>query len=51
MNGIIFGIALLAASILYVAYVEFKAENRRDAHLLAGFGGSGVLACAGLYLL
>lgn len=51
MNGIAFGVALLAGSILYVAYVEFKAENRRDATLLAGFGGSGALASAGLYLL
>lgn len=51
MNGIALGLAILAASILYVAYVEFKAENRRDAKLLAGFGASGALASAGLYLL
>ena len=51
MNGIALGLAVFAATVLYVAYIEFKGENRRDANLLAGFGGSGALASAGLYLL
>ncbi|MBT9490966.1 MAG: hypothetical protein IV107_01160 [Paucibacter sp.] len=51
MNGIALGLAVLAASVLYIAYVEFRAENRRDASLLAGFGGSGALASASAYLL
>jgi hypothetical protein len=51
MNGIALGLAVLAASVLYVAYIEFKAENRRDANLLTGFGGTGALASASLYLL
>jgi Zn-finger nucleic acid-binding protein len=51
MNGIALGLAVFAATVLYVAYIEFRAENRRDANLLAGFGGSGALVSAGLYLL
>lgn len=51
MNGIAIGLAALAASMLYVAYVEWKSENRRDAALLAGFGGSGALASASVFLL
>ncbi|MCV2369722.1 hypothetical protein [Roseateles oligotrophus] len=51
MNTIALGIILLAASILYAAYAEFKAENQRDFRLLAGLGGAGTLAGASLYLL
>ncbi len=51
MNGIALGLAVLATSFLYVAYVEFRDENRRDARLLAGFGGSGALASASVFLL
>ncbi len=51
MNVITLGLAVLAASALYVAYVEFRADNHRDAKLLASFGGSGALASAAVYLL
>lgn len=51
MNGIAFGLALLACSVLYVAYTEFKNDNHRDSRLLAGVGSSSALASAGLYLL
>ena len=51
MNGIVLGIAFLAASVLYVAYTEFKADNHRDGRLLAGIGASGAIAGAGMFLL
>ncbi len=45
-----FALSLLAAAVLYAAAFEYKAENRRDAQLLAGIGGSGVVASLGLLL-
>ncbi|WP_310388187.1 hypothetical protein [Roseateles sp.] len=51
MNGIILGIVFLSASVLYVAYIEFKAKNHRDGRLLAGIGASSAIAGAGLFML
>jgi len=43
-------LSFLAAAVLYAAAHEYFAENRRDARLLAGVGGSGVVASLGLLL-
>ena len=43
-------LSILAAAVLYAAAHEYFAENRRDARLLAGVGGSGVVASLGLLL-
>jgi hypothetical protein len=43
-------LSFLAAAVLYAAAHEYFAENRRDARLLAGVGGSGVVASFGLLL-
>ncbi|MCV2360142.1 hypothetical protein LNV08_14275 [Paucibacter sp. TC2R-5] len=51
MNVLAIAIALLAATVLYVAYIEFKAKNHRDGRLLAGIGASSAIAGAGLFLL
>jgi len=43
-------LSLLATAVLYAAAREYFSENRRDARLLAGVGGSGVVASFGLLL-
>ncbi len=43
MTQLALGLALLASAILYGAYFEYAAKNTRDAGLLAGVGGAGLL--------
>lgn len=43
--------ALLAAVMFVCAWRELRHDNRRDAALLAGFGGAATLAGAAAWLL
>lgn len=51
MNDIAIGALLLALAIGWAAWVERRADNRRDAQLLAGFATGSGLTSLTLWLL
>jgi hypothetical protein len=50
VSGITLGLLVLAAIFLFGARYEYAQSNRRDAHLLAGVGITGLISGAAVWL-